>query len=189
MRGLCGFFLQRSHENYKPANIFNYRNPTLAKLQVIHNRTYEAYLAVSMLLSLDHSMYENIIKDLPNSYSMGIDQYPQTRANMHDTIIHWQNRASCYRLQLPPAPSSSRMKKTTTRPMAKHTPIIAIGSLETSASSSASDARNLAIFPTSALMGPRSERHIQTSSPRKHLMTTCTDSCPPSRYTLMLITF
>ena len=116
MRGLCGFFLQRSHENYKPANIFNYRNPTLAKLQVIHNRTYEAYLAVSMLLSLDHSMYENIIKDLPNSYSMGIDQYPQTRANMHDTIIHWQNRASCYRLQLPPAPSSSLRIMATVQP-------------------------------------------------------------------------
>ena len=53
MRRLCGFFLQSSHEDDNPADIANYGNPTLAKCQAIHNHTYEAYLTVSMLLSLD----------------------------------------------------------------------------------------------------------------------------------------
>ena len=29
---------------------------------------------------------------------MGTNHYPRTRANIHDTIIHWQNSAVCYDL-------------------------------------------------------------------------------------------
>ena len=102
MRGLCRFFLHSSHEDNKPADIADYRNPTLDECQAIHNHTYDAYLAVYMLLSLYLSIYGKLIEDLPNYYSMGIDQYPQTRAKMHDTIAHWQNRAARYGLHALP---------------------------------------------------------------------------------------
>ena len=61
MRGLCGFFLQSSHEEDTPANITDYGNPTLAECQAIHNHTYEAYLAVSIRLILDRLIYSNLI--------------------------------------------------------------------------------------------------------------------------------
>ena len=87
-RGLCGFFLQSSHEDDDPSDIADYGNPTLAKCQAIHNHTYEAYLAVSTVLSLDHSIYGKLIKDLYSSYSMVTDQYPRTRAKMNSAISH-----------------------------------------------------------------------------------------------------
>ena len=102
MRGLCGFFLQSSYEDEKPANISDYGNPTLTEYQVIYNRPYNDYLAFSMILSLDRSIYGKIIKELSNSYSMGAYQYPRTPAKMHDTIVHWRNRASLYGLCAPP---------------------------------------------------------------------------------------
>ena len=39
MRSLCGFFLQSSHEDDKPADIVDYGNSTLAECQAIHNHT------------------------------------------------------------------------------------------------------------------------------------------------------
>ena len=61
MRGLCGFFLQSSHEEDTLSNITDYGNPTLAECQAIHNHTYEAYLAVSIRLILDRLIYSNLI--------------------------------------------------------------------------------------------------------------------------------
>ena len=40
-----------------------------------------------MSLSLYCSIFGKLIKDLLKSYSMGTNHYPQTRANIHDTII------------------------------------------------------------------------------------------------------
>ena len=37
-----------------------------------------------------------------NSYLTGINQYPRTRSKMHNTIVHWQDRASCYGIHMPP---------------------------------------------------------------------------------------
>ena len=49
--GMCGlcFFLQNSHEDDKPSNISDSRNPTLDKCHAIHNHAYKSYLAVYML--------------------------------------------------------------------------------------------------------------------------------------------
>ena len=99
---LCGFFLHISHEDEKPANIANYRNPTLEKCQVVHNHTYKAYLAVSTILILDCSIYGKLIKDLYNSHSMGIDHYPRKHSKTQDIIFHWPNHAARYGLRLPP---------------------------------------------------------------------------------------
>ena len=96
------FFLQILHKDDKPADITDYINPTLAECQAINDHTYEAYLAVSMFLSLGRSIYGKLIGDLSNSYSMRTYQYPWTRANMHDTIVHWQNRAAYYGLHTHP---------------------------------------------------------------------------------------
>ena len=70
MHGLCGFFFQSAHKDNKPADISDYANPTLAEFQAIYNHTYEAYLVVSMLLSLDISIYGKLIKYFLTSYSM-----------------------------------------------------------------------------------------------------------------------
>ena len=78
MRGLCGFFLNILHEDDNPDEIDDFGNPTLGECQAIHDHTYAVYLAVSMILSLDRSIYGDLIKDLSKSYSMGTDQYPQT---------------------------------------------------------------------------------------------------------------
>ena len=59
--------------------------------------------AFSVILILDRSIYGNLIKDLTKSYLMGNYQYPQTRAKMHNTIIHWKNCATCYVLHAPPS--------------------------------------------------------------------------------------
>ena len=87
MRGLCVLFLKSSHEDDNPADISDYANPTLSEFQAIHDHTYEAYLVVSILLSLDRSIYGNIIKNLFNSYSMGTYQYPRTCSKMNNTIF------------------------------------------------------------------------------------------------------
>ena len=102
MRCLSRFFLQSLHKDNKPDNIGDYANPTLAKCQANYNHTHEAYLEFSMLLSLDRSIYGKLVEYLSNSYSMGTDHYPQMRANMHDTIVNWRNRAACYGLRSPP---------------------------------------------------------------------------------------
>ena len=72
MRGHCCFFLQSSQEENKPTDIADYVKPTLTKYQAIHNHTYEAYLKVSMLLSLDRSIYGKLAEDLSDSYSMEV---------------------------------------------------------------------------------------------------------------------
>ena len=82
MRGLCGFFPQIVHEDDKPVEITDYGNPTLAELQAVHDHAYEAYIAVSMILSLDRSIYGKLMEDLSKSYSMGTYQYPRTCAKM-----------------------------------------------------------------------------------------------------------
>ena len=87
-RGLCGFFLQILHKDDKPANIADYGNPTLAKCQAIHNHIYKAYLAVFMILILERSIYGKIIEELSNYYYIETEQYPWTRAKMHNTVIH-----------------------------------------------------------------------------------------------------
>ena len=56
MLSLCGFFLQISHKYNNPDDITNYWNHTLAECQAIHNHTYEAYLAVSVILILERSV-------------------------------------------------------------------------------------------------------------------------------------
>ena len=53
IRSLCGFFLLILHKDNNPSNISDYGNPTLAEYQAINNLTYEAYLTVSILFSLD----------------------------------------------------------------------------------------------------------------------------------------
>ena len=73
MRGICGFFLQRLHEDTNPADITDYGNTTLAECQAIHNHTYKVYPAVSIILSLDRSIYGKLVKYVSNSYSMVID--------------------------------------------------------------------------------------------------------------------
>ena len=55
-----------------------------------------------MFLILDRSIYGKLTEDLSSSYSMGIDQYPRTRAKMHDTIVHWRNHAARYSLHALP---------------------------------------------------------------------------------------
>ena len=102
IHGLCGFFLQGAHEDDKPSKIYDYVNPTLAEFRSIHDPTYGTYLAVSMLLSIDRSIYGKLIDYLSNSYLMGIYQYPQTCSKMHNTIVHWRNHATCYILHAPP---------------------------------------------------------------------------------------
>ena len=77
-------------------------NPTLAECRSIQDRIYKAYLAISIILILDRLIYGNMIEDLLNSYSMGTDQYPQTRSKMHNTIVHWRNRADHYGICAPP---------------------------------------------------------------------------------------
>ena len=56
---------------------------------------------MSMILSLDRSIYGKPIKDLSKYYSMGNNQYPWTRTKMHNTIVHWQNRPARYILRDP----------------------------------------------------------------------------------------
>ena len=102
IRGLCGFFLQSFYEYDKPANIAKYWKPTLAECQAIHNHTYKAYLAFFMILILEWSIYSKLTKDLSNLYSMGTYQYPQTRAKIHNIIVHWRNHATHYSLRTPP---------------------------------------------------------------------------------------
>ena len=55
-----------------------------------------------MILSPDRSIYGKLIEDLSNSYSMGTYHYPYMCTNMHNTIVHWRNRAACYGLRAPP---------------------------------------------------------------------------------------
>ena len=55
-----------------------------------------------MLLILDCFIYRNFIKDLSNSYFMGIGQYPRTRSKMHDNIVHWWNRTAKNGIGAPP---------------------------------------------------------------------------------------
>ena len=74
MRGLWDFFLKSFHEDDKPAGVPNYGNPTLAKCQPIHSHTYKANLTVSMILSLDRSIYGKIVEELYYSYYMGTEQ-------------------------------------------------------------------------------------------------------------------
>ena len=102
IRGLCGFFLKSAHEDDKPSNISDYGNPTLAECRSIHYHAYEAYITVSMLLSLDRSIYGKLIEDLSNSYLVGTNHYPHTRAKMQDTIVCCRNRAARYGLCTPP---------------------------------------------------------------------------------------
>ena len=102
MRGLCGLFLQSAHEDDKPAIIPDHMSHTLAKFQSIHNHAYGAYLAVSMLLGLDRSIYGKLIENPFKYYSMVTNQYPRTCSNMHDTIFHWRNRSDLYKLSAPP---------------------------------------------------------------------------------------
>ena len=102
MYGLCGFFRQSAHEDYKPSDIADYENPTMAECRAIHSHAYLAYLTVSMLLILDSLIYGKLIKDLWKSYSLGTDQYPRTRTKIHNTIVHWRNRAARYSLLAPP---------------------------------------------------------------------------------------
>ena len=68
MCGLYGFFLQSTHKYDKPAEITDYANPALAECQAVHNHAYEAYLVVSIILSLDCSIYGKLIEDLLKSY-------------------------------------------------------------------------------------------------------------------------
>ena len=102
IRGLCGFFLKSAHEDDKPSNISDYGNPTLAECRSIHYHAYEAYITVSMLLSLDRSIYRKLIEDLSNSYLVDTNHYPHTRAKMQDTIVCCRNRAARYGLRTPP---------------------------------------------------------------------------------------
>ena len=74
----------------------------MAEYQAIHNHTYGAYLTVFAILSLYWSIYSKLIKYLPNSYSMRIDQCPRTRAKMHDTIVQWRNQIAYYGLPATP---------------------------------------------------------------------------------------
>ena len=64
MHSLCGFFLQSTHEDNKPPKISDHKNPTLAEYQVVHDHACEAYLAVSIILILDRSIYWKLIEDL-----------------------------------------------------------------------------------------------------------------------------
>ena len=57
---------------------------------------------MSMILSLDRSIYGKPIKDLSKYYSMGTNQYSWTRTKMHNTIVHWRNQAARYDLHVPP---------------------------------------------------------------------------------------
>ena len=66
MRGLCGFFLQRTHKDNKPAEISNYVNTTLDECRAIHDYIYETYLAIFLLLIMDQSIYVKLIKNLSN---------------------------------------------------------------------------------------------------------------------------
>ena len=102
MSGLCGFFLNSSHEDDKPANIAYYRKPTLDKCQAIHNHIYKAYLAVFMILILERSIYGKIIEELSNYYYIETEQYPWTRAKMHNTIVHSHICTTRYGLRAPP---------------------------------------------------------------------------------------
>ena len=102
MHSLCGFFLQSAHEDNKPPKISDYKNPTLAEYQVVHDHACEAYLAVSIILILGRSIYWKLIEDLSQSYLMGTNQYLLTRVIMHNTIVHWWNCTVCYGLRTPP---------------------------------------------------------------------------------------
>ena len=57
---------------------------------------------MSMILSLDRSIYGKPIKDLSKYYSMGTNQYSWTRTKMHNTIVHWRHRAARYGLRASP---------------------------------------------------------------------------------------
>ena len=102
MRVLYGFFLQSAHKDDKPSDIVDYTDPALAECQAIHNHAHEAYLAVSIILSLDLSIYGKLIKYLSNSDLMETDQYLRTHAKMNYTIVHWWKRAARYGLHAPP---------------------------------------------------------------------------------------
>ena len=102
MHILYGFFLQSSHKDNKPAVIADSTNPTLGESRAIHDHAYKEYLAVSMIISLDHLIYRKRIENLYNSYYMYIDHCLQTRANIDDTIVHWRNWADRYSLRASP---------------------------------------------------------------------------------------
>ena len=51
----------------------------------------EPYLAVSLLLRYDRSIYNNLVEDMVNSYSMRQDNYPRTLYKMQQIFINRQN--------------------------------------------------------------------------------------------------
>ena len=69
MCGLCNLFLQISPKDDNPAKITDYGNTTLYECEAIHDNTYEAHLAVSMILSPYHSIYGKLIGYPLESYS------------------------------------------------------------------------------------------------------------------------
>ena len=68
MKVLVDFFAKEA------PNIANSKMLTKKEIPVVTRYTRQAYLAVSVLISCDRSIYRNFVKDMVNNYDMGQDR-------------------------------------------------------------------------------------------------------------------
>ena len=85
IKGLVDFFI------IEVPGTYNLKYLTNMKLFQATNYTREAYLNVSLLLSCDCRIFENIIEDKGNKYAMDQDNYPRTLPKMQNLPNNWRH--------------------------------------------------------------------------------------------------